>query len=149
MIDYFTGSKFSININSNLAILMMPQPQNHNFGSRRLQILEFFLPECRRIKTPYATHIKTRHETWSSISFLKCSNSCTLISGMPISRKIWDFWFWPRILQKLNLLFLDSFWHFFVFFSLKIFVSFSFLEPLEKRQISFVTAVFQYPSKLS
>ena len=44
LIYYFTGSRFSISINSNLAILMMPQPQNHNFGSRRPQTLQFF---CR------------------------------------------------------------------------------------------------------
>ena len=42
--DYFTGSMFSININSNLAILMMLQPQNHNFESCRPQILRCF---CR------------------------------------------------------------------------------------------------------
>ena len=40
--DYFTGSKSRININNNAAILMMPQPQTHNFGSRRPQILPFF-----------------------------------------------------------------------------------------------------------
>ena len=52
----FTGSKFTININSNLAILLMTQTQNYNFWSRRPQILQFFLPECRRMKIPYAPY---------------------------------------------------------------------------------------------
>ena len=48
LIDYFTGSKLRININmehdinNNLAILMMPQPQNYNFGNCRLKILQLF-----------------------------------------------------------------------------------------------------------
>ena len=50
LVDYFTGSKCRINVNSNLAILMMPQTQNYNFGSRRQQI---FLPESSRMKTLY------------------------------------------------------------------------------------------------
>ena len=52
---YFTGSKFRIIINSSLAILMMPQPQNFILGSRRPQVLQFFLPECRRMNTAYAS----------------------------------------------------------------------------------------------
>ena len=59
LIDYVTGSQFSININCNLAILMMPQPQNHYFGSHRSQILQFF---CRsaaesRPLTPSSTKV--------------------------------------------------------------------------------------------
>ena len=43
-IDYITGSKFRIILNNNIAISMMPQPQNYNFRSHRLQI---FLLFCR------------------------------------------------------------------------------------------------------
>ena len=35
----------------------MPQPQNHNFGSCRPQSLQFFLPECCRMRTPYVPHV--------------------------------------------------------------------------------------------
>ena len=41
LIDYFSGLKFRINMNSNLAILMIPGPHNYIFGSRMLQILQF------------------------------------------------------------------------------------------------------------
>ena len=43
LIDYLTGLKFSINKSSNFATLMLPYPENHNFGSRRPQIWQFFV----------------------------------------------------------------------------------------------------------
>ena len=42
MIDYFTGSKFRININSNLVFLMMPQPQNYYFEAAGCRFCNFF-----------------------------------------------------------------------------------------------------------
>ena len=50
LIDYFTGSKFRMNKNTNLVILMMLQPQNYNFGSHRPQILKTFMPSEMLIK---------------------------------------------------------------------------------------------------
>ena len=38
LIDHYTGSKFKINRNNKLAILMMLRPKNYNFGSRRPQV---------------------------------------------------------------------------------------------------------------
>ena len=65
MIDYFTGSKFRIDINSNLTILMMSRMQKYNFGSRRSQTLLFFLSEYRRMKTSCAPLF----DRWSSQFF--------------------------------------------------------------------------------
>ena len=40
LIGYFTGSRFRINVNNNLVILMKPQPQSYIFGSCRPQSLQ-------------------------------------------------------------------------------------------------------------
>ena len=42
LITYFTGSKFRIVANNSLAILVMSQPQNYNFGNHRPHNLQFF-----------------------------------------------------------------------------------------------------------
>ena len=59
---------------------------------------ELLRPFCPRVFT-LADHwnifVKLRHQTYSAISFQKFSNNCILISGMPVSWKIKDFWFWP------------------------------------------------------
>ena len=57
------------------------------------ELLRSFYP-----REVFANHsnifVKPRHNTWSAFWFLKFSNSCIMISWMPISQKIWEYSFW-------------------------------------------------------
>ena len=89
MVDYFTGSNFSININSNLVILMMPQPQNPNFWSRRLQIFQIF---CRKTLT---TLIMQKYRQRVVIAV-----NCPIF---PLIRLVWGSKFDPTISLLLSI----------------------------------------------
>ena len=59
------------------------------------RLLRPFCPRVFTLADHWNIFVKLRHQTYSAISFQKFSNNCILISGMPVSWKIKDFWFWP------------------------------------------------------
>ena len=83
--DYFTGSKFRININSNLATLMLPQQQNYIFENRRPQILQFFCQSAAvwRLLMP-PSHKRTENE----IALKECSGQYSVLIKQHIVTKM-------------------------------------------------------------
>ena len=63
LIDYFTGSKFRININSNLVVLIMSQLQNYNFGSCVSQIFQCFAGVPQNEDSLYSTLLTAATES--------------------------------------------------------------------------------------